>query len=339
VNDHHGCDHYQHHSDASGQPVSPRPQRVRAASTRARGLQTTRLRRPGTAPSTATERRVAWAFNWSGWGRLGKAAATFATLATSVTAIGALYVTSKTLDASRQQTALSEQGQYADRFGRAVEQLGSDKIDIRLGGIFALERLAKDSSRDASTITRLLATYLREAAPCLASAPTPGTTAYPKLPVDIDAALTVLSARDYHQTDDWADLTAVCLDSRNLEHQQLGNLDLRRANLVNSSMDFAQLRGVRLNHANLNGSSLDESAWRGISAANAQLQQAHLRGALLYDVDFNGSSLVVADLSGVHVTVYPPDTLLSDAGQEPSAPTPSRPRHRHGRHPTSDSPI
>jgi hypothetical protein len=35
----------------------------------------------------------------------------------------------------------TEQGQITDRYTRAVEQLGSDKLDIRLGGIYALERV------------------------------------------------------------------------------------------------------------------------------------------------------------------------------------------------------
>src|SRR5664280_1939441 len=41
---------------------------------------------------------------------------------------------------------LSREGHLTDRYTRAVEQLGSDKIEVRLGGIYALERLMRDSS-------------------------------------------------------------------------------------------------------------------------------------------------------------------------------------------------
>ena len=32
-----------------------------------------------------------------------------------------------------------------DRYTKAIEQLGSDKLDVRIGGIYALERVARDS--------------------------------------------------------------------------------------------------------------------------------------------------------------------------------------------------
>jgi hypothetical protein len=46
---------------------------------------------------------------------------------------------------------LSREGQATDRYTKAIEQLGSDKIDVRIGGIYALERVARDSPRDHPT--------------------------------------------------------------------------------------------------------------------------------------------------------------------------------------------
>jgi hypothetical protein len=31
-----------------------------------------------------------------------------------------------------------------DRYTKAIEQLGSDRLDVRIGGIYALERVARD---------------------------------------------------------------------------------------------------------------------------------------------------------------------------------------------------
>src|SRR5664280_880926 len=47
---------------------------------------------------------------------------------------------------------LSREGHLTDRYTKAVEQLGSDKIEVRLGGIYALERLMRDSPADQPTI-------------------------------------------------------------------------------------------------------------------------------------------------------------------------------------------
>jgi hypothetical protein len=49
-----------------------------------------------------------------------------------------------------------------ERYTRAIEQLGSDKIDIRLGGIYSLERIATDSTRDHPTIMEVLTAFIRE---------------------------------------------------------------------------------------------------------------------------------------------------------------------------------
>ena len=47
----------------------------------------------------------------------------------------------------RRTHELTEQGQVTDRYTKAIEQLGSDKLDVRIGGIYALERIARDSAR------------------------------------------------------------------------------------------------------------------------------------------------------------------------------------------------
>lgn len=49
-----------------------------------------------------------------------------------------------------------------ERFSKAVEQLGSDKIEVRLGGIYALERIAQDSDRDHWTIMEVLTSFIQE---------------------------------------------------------------------------------------------------------------------------------------------------------------------------------
>ena len=48
--------------------------------------------------------------------------------------------------------SLSQQGQVTDRYTKAIDQLGPDKgLDVRIGGIYALERIARDSPRDHPT--------------------------------------------------------------------------------------------------------------------------------------------------------------------------------------------
>src|SRR5215208_1156741 len=74
--------------------------------------------------------------------------------------------------ASAQETLrLTEQGQITERFTRAIEQLGATddkgekKVEIRLGGIYALERISRESENDYWPIMQILAAYVREHAP------------------------------------------------------------------------------------------------------------------------------------------------------------------------------
>ena len=49
-----------------------------------------------------------------------------------------------------------------ERFTRAVDQLGDEKLQIRLGGIYALERIANESEKDYWPIVKIFTAYIRE---------------------------------------------------------------------------------------------------------------------------------------------------------------------------------
>lgn len=88
-------------------------------------------------------------------------AQTIGTLVTALTAIAALVFTGLSLNATLQ-------GQYTDRYTKAIEQLGHqgpEGLQVRLGGVYALERLARDSPRDQPTIIEVLSAFIRGGRP------------------------------------------------------------------------------------------------------------------------------------------------------------------------------
>jgi hypothetical protein len=88
-------------------------------------------------------------------------------------ALGGLALTSRTY-------RLTQQGQLADRYTKAIAQLGDDKLDVRLGGIYALERIAVDSKRDHPTVVEVLSAFVRErSAPIQMVRPANRRTAHP----------------------------------------------------------------------------------------------------------------------------------------------------------------
>ena len=80
------------------------------------------------------------------------------TLGAGLFAAGALVFTARNF-------TLSREGQVTDRYTRAIEQLGSDQLDVRIGGIYALERVARDSARDHATVMEVLTAFVREHPP------------------------------------------------------------------------------------------------------------------------------------------------------------------------------
>lgn len=55
----------------------------------------------------------------------------------------------------------AEQRRVTDLYAKSVEQLGSDKAAVRLGGLYALERLAQDHIEQRRTIVEVICAYLR----------------------------------------------------------------------------------------------------------------------------------------------------------------------------------
>jgi hypothetical protein len=64
------------------------------------------------------------------------------------------------------QLRATQEGQLTDRYTKAVDQLGADKaLPVKVGGVYALKRIARDSPDDRQTIAEVLCTYVRTAKP------------------------------------------------------------------------------------------------------------------------------------------------------------------------------
>jgi hypothetical protein len=129
---------------------------------------------------------------------------------------------------SRRTLELTEQGQVTYRYTKAVEQLGSDKLDVRIGGIYALERVARDSARDHPTVMEVLTAFIREHSheqwPPSDHPASRGQE--PSTRPDVQAALTVVGRRDPDRDIQWIDLTGAHLTGAHLTRA-----DLTRAHL------------------------------------------------------------------------------------------------------------
>jgi hypothetical protein len=79
-------------------------------------------------------------------------------------AVIALIFTYVSVNATNGQLQITEPGQITDRYNAAITNLGSPSVDVRLGGIYALQRIMQDSPRDQPAIIAVLCAFVRDRA-------------------------------------------------------------------------------------------------------------------------------------------------------------------------------
>lgn len=212
---------------------------------------------------------------------------------TQLLTLGAGFFAAGALAFTWRNFSLARQGQVADRYTRAVEQLGSDKLDVRIGGIYALERVARDSVADHPVVMEVLATFTREHS----REPWPPGSADPAVTratrPDVQAAMTVIGRRTPGRDRDRIDLTGAVLPGA-----VLFRTDLTRVRLVDANLTGAVLHGADLSQSNLAGVTLTWADLVGARLTGTRLLNADLTSAKLANVDLAGAQLDGAKFPG-----------------------------------------
>jgi len=212
-------------------------------------------------------------------------------------------------DARQAATAnlkLASEAQLTERFARSVEQLdsssseGGAQVDVRVGALFALQRIGEDSERDRQPALLTVATYVRNNVAHARRGPSS--------PAQQDA----------------------CFSPRRLARRVNLRADMRVALSYvlptlekawprpgvgwSQGLQFTNFTGVNLGPLTLIGLNLEGSLFRDANLGHASFQRVFLRGAsfrdaCLYGADFSGPGsrfekldLRGADLRNAHVT-------------------------------------
>ena len=238
-----------------------------------------------------------------------------------------------------------KESHITDRISKAVEQLGAEKtvkklndkgqtvettepnIEVRIGGLLSLERIAQDSTRydkgrDHVRVMEILCAYVRENAPASQAedAPFPSGTKQEELELkagnspfdwfykqakprsDIQLALSILGRRSAEQIG----IERQHLNRRGESYRlDLTETNLRRANLEGLNFSYAsffksKLEGAYCNDADFRGCNLicaqmTCAAGRGLDLSHARTDSADFSHAIL-----NEATLLECSMSHTH---------------------------------------
>lgn len=201
-----------------------------------------------------------------------------------------IKATENNLDISQRATAqnleIAQKGLITQRFSTAVELLGNDKIDVRLGGIYSLEHIAKESKEYHWTIMEILTAFVRENAVWKRGKQSK------QIRTDIQAVLTVLGRRN--KTHEYIGLQRSFSESRsldlhgtNLQGADLFGADLSYTNLSNVNLTNSKILNTNLTSANLSNSDLSNSEIIDSKLIGATLSGTHFKGSNFYAVKLN----------------------------------------------------
>ncbi len=223
------------------------------------------------------------------------ARSTLAQILGGVFVLVGLYFTGESLKNSQETLRVSEEGQITERFTKAIDQLGKADdpqkgetyLAIRLGGIYALERIARDSEKDHWPIMQILTAFVREKSSWSEDGDIRDVM---QIPGDVQAVMSVLGWRTRTYMEGGEGDKDKRLDLRNTDLRGLvlkGGGHLEGANLENAHLDRALLREIHLENALLTKATLRD----------VDLFGAHLSGAVFKDADLTGTDLMNSDIT------------------------------------------
>lgn len=205
-----------------------------------------------------------------------------------------------------QRNNIAQEGQITERFTRAVDQLGAiDKdgnsaIEIRLGGIYALERIANESDKDYWPIMEILTAYVKKNASIEYSK----VKEQNKVRLDIQAILTVIGRCKYPISDGVyfrLDMSKIFVAHVDLQEASFEDIDFYESNFEGASLPSSVLEGTNFCRANLKkailaGANLEEAILSKANLEGSLLAAASLKGAHLNGANFKGANLQWSNL-------------------------------------------
>lgn len=248
---------------------------------------------------------------------------------------------------AQKQVDIAEQGHMTDRISKAVEQLGAEKtiqktydkdrrgapehrqdagahnvnkeryystsksvpnLEVRLGAIYALERIAQDSMRDHISVMEILCAYVRSNAPVEKArkieVDTEAKNWTVKLkkdvdnidipPIDIQAVLRVIGRRKSSHIE-------FEMDAENNQHGHSYKLDLSNTNLQKLDLSMLNFDNAVFSGAMAQGADFHKSTLKEAKLGQTGLQLSNFGGASMQAAYLREAELLMAKMGGARL--------------------------------------
>ncbi|WP_028313351.1 pentapeptide repeat-containing protein [Desulfatibacillum aliphaticivorans] len=241
-------------------------------------------------------------------------------------ALVAAILAFRRMRATERQLEATEDGQVTERYTKAIEQLGSENMAVRLGGIYALERIANEcdieKKNDYWTVMEVLTAFLRmnsqanivksETSSKVPIKPAEsqdqendlGSPCAP-LAADLLAIVEVIRRRKYSYNNGESfplDLSKTNLHAANFTEANLHMAkfimsDLTGADFTNGNLSGAKFSGGRFTGADFLYADLTNARFFDVDLTRAFFLDANLTGAVFSRVDLKNAELIGGDFS------------------------------------------
>ena len=201
---------------------------------------------------------------------------------------------------------VAEQSLLNERYQKGAEMLGSEVLSVRLGGIYALRRLAEEHPEQYHIqIMRLFCSFVRlptrdqsltsGQAGIEAGAPTP-------VRQDVEAVIEAIASRSKQRVDRERQVDfRLDLRGANLRGLQVLKADMSRAYFQTSNLAGAYFVDTDLSDAFFTEADLSGAVFMNVNFVTTRFWNAKLSGATLQGDDMHKASLQLADLSNANL--------------------------------------
>ena len=198
---------------------------------------------------------------WCGWDWLRTGSGDLESGSTTIRNIGLLVGGGIAIWVAYRRSVISQFGLLNERYQKGAEMLGSEVLAVRLGGIYALQRLVEDHPKQYHVqVMRLFCAFVRHPTKAEDRGDNTGPTGTELKP----------NVKDYRLRED-VQAAMAAIGTRSAADVKLEEKENCRLSLLNADLTCALLIGANLTNVILSGANLTRAFVRNANLANAEL--------------------------------------------------------------------